>query len=119
MDARRQQVYTGVYRNDKEFKVVEAAAATDINDLLEKLKDFNEEVIFLGDGVPVYKSIIEENAKFDFCFALPGQSRQRAGSLVSLAASYFKEGKLVSADEMLPEYLRLSQAEREREFGKS
>ena len=119
MDARRQQVYTGIFRNDKEFEVVEAAAAMDINDLLEKLKGFNEEVIFLGDGVPVYKSVIEENAKFDFCFALPSQSRQRAGSLVSLAAKYFKEGKLVSADDMLPEYLRLSQAERERAVGKS
>ena len=119
MDARRQQVYTGIFKHDKEFEVVEAAAAMDINDLLEKLKGFNEEVIFLGDGVPVYKSVIEENAKFDFCFALPSQSRQRAGSLVSLAAEYFKEGKLVSADDMLPEYLRLSQAERERAVGKS
>ena len=77
MDARRQQVYTGIFRNDKEFEIVEAAAAMDINDLLEKLKGFNEEVIFLGDGVPVYKSVIEENAKFDFCFAKSKQTKGR------------------------------------------
>ena len=47
MDARRQQVYTGIFRNDKEFEVVEAAAAMDINDLLEKLKGSDSTVDIL------------------------------------------------------------------------
>ena len=40
---------------------------------------------------------------------------QSAASLGLLAVGLFKEGKTVTAEEMVPEYLRQSQAERERE----
>ena len=42
-------------------------------------------------------------------------NRQRAASIAVLGGEYFKQGKTISAAEHLPEYLRSSQAERERE----
>ena len=41
-------------------------------------------------------------------------NRQRAGSLGVLAQYYYREGKIESAADHKPEYLRMSQAERER-----
>ena len=41
-------------------------------------------------------------------------NRQRAGAVAVLAQSYVKEGKIETAAEHMPDYLRLSQAERER-----
>ena len=41
-------------------------------------------------------------------------NRQRAGALACLAVRYYKEGKTVSAADHKPQYLRVSQAERER-----
>ena len=38
---------------------------------------------------------------------------QRAGALASLAAVYFEQGKIETAKEHRPDYLRVSQAERE------
>ena len=56
MDARRNQVYTGLYRfENEEFQVVEAQRAISVDELAEKLNQYGEKVTFLGDGVPVYK----------------------------------------------------------------
>ena len=42
-------------------------------------------------------------------------NRQRASAVASLGAEYFKQGKQEPADDLIPIYLRKSQAERERE----
>ena len=69
--------------------------------------------VFLGDGVPVYGAKIAESG-LRFRFAPAHMNRQRAAALCVRAAQYFKEGRTQTADEHRPEYLRLSQAERER-----
>ena len=114
MDARRNQVYTGMYTfKDGEFEVVMEQTPMGIDNLVEKLNEMNKKVIFLGDGVPVFKNYIEENATFDVDFAPAHLSRQRASSVGALGLLYYKEGKIQTASEHGPEYLRLSQAERE------
>lgn len=41
-------------------------------------------------------------------------NRQRASSVAILGALYYKDGRMETAAEHLPDYLRMSQAERER-----
>lgn len=113
MDARRNQVYTGSYRNDKEFEIVTRSRAVSIEELVKELNKLGEEVIFLGDGVPVYKEYIKENLKTEFSFAPPSLDRQRASSLAVLASDMLKNGK--SPKDFSIDYLRKSQAEREKE----
>ena len=48
-------------------------------------------------------------------FAPAHANRQRAAAVGTLAQVYFAQGIYESADEFVPEYLRKSQAERERE----
>ena len=62
MDARRNQVYTGIYRFEKKFETVMDQDAMDMGELIEKLNAMGERVIFLGDGVPVYEKQIAEKA---------------------------------------------------------
>lgn len=115
MDARRNQVYTGIYEfQGNELKVIEAQMAVDLNVIAEKLNALGREVIFLGDGCPVYLEKLEELMKVPFTFAAAHQNRQRAGALAALAMAYAREGKMESASEHGPDYLRMSQAERER-----
>ena len=107
MDARRKQVYTGFYRFEgSEMKVLKEQCAQSVEDTLIQLREYNEPVVFLGDGVPVYKEEI---------FAPAHANRQRAAAVGALAQVYFAQGIYESADEFVPEYLRKSQAERERE----
>ena len=115
MDARRNQVYTGIYRFEQEFEVVMDQDAMDMGELIEKLNGMGERVIFLGDGVPVHEKKIRELMTVPFDLAPAHMNRQRAASVAALGAVYFAEGKSETAAEHGPDYLRKSQAERERE----
>lgn len=115
MDARRNQVYTGIYRFEQEFEVVMEQDAMDMGELIEKLNAMGERVIFLGDGVPVHEKKIRELMTVPFDLAPAHMNRQRAASVAALGAVYFAEGKIETAAEHGPDYLRKSQAERERE----
>ena len=115
MDARRNQVYTGIYRFESdEFKIVESQMAISVSELIEKLNGYGEEVTLLGDGVPVYGNDFVEGLKKTCRFAPAHMNRQRAAAVATLAIQYYQEGKIESAMEHRPDYLRLSQAERER-----
>lgn len=120
MDARRNQVYTGIYAFEAkeqswQMDTVKEQCAVDIAEIIEACNDLNKPVVFLGDGVPVYAAKIAELCKVPYTFAPAGMNRQRAATIAVLAAKYAEEGKVVSAAEHAPEYLRKSQAERERE----
>ncbi len=123
MDARRNQVYTGIYAFtqtwDKKggiwcMETIQEQCAVDIMEILEELNNLNREVIFLGDGVPVFEERITMHLQVPFSFAPAHCNRQRGASVAALASIYYKEGKTVSADAHQPDYLRKSQAERER-----
>ena len=116
MDARRKQVYTGFYRFEgSEMKVLKEQCAQSVEDTLIQLREYNEPIVFLGDGVPVYKEEILEKMGDLAIFAPAHANRQRAAAVGTLAQVYFAQGIYESADEFVPEYLRKSQAERERE----
>ena len=118
MDARRGQVYTGIYRfrDGEHLTVVEDQMAVSIEELGEKLKAYKEEVTFLGDGVPVFREVLETQIMKGekIRFAPANMNRQRAASVGALGLIYYKEGKTQTAEEHKPDYLRVSQAERER-----
>ena len=71
-------------------------------------------MIFLGDGVPVFCEKLKELLEVPYSFAPAHMNRQRAAAFAMLAFRYMKEGKTVKAKDHAPEYLRLSQAEREK-----
>ena len=50
MDARRNQVYTGIYRFEEKFETVKEQLAEDITVLAGMLNELGERVVFLGDG---------------------------------------------------------------------
>jgi tRNA threonylcarbamoyladenosine biosynthesis protein TsaB len=115
MDARRNQVYTGIYEfRNGELAVLEEQMAVSVEELSEILNQKNREVIFLGDGVPVYRELLESLLRVPRTYAPAHMNKQRAGAVAALAAVYWKQGKIQAARDHAPNYLRLSQAERER-----
>lgn len=115
MDARRNQVYTGVYRlNESGLQVVKEQMAIDVGVLAEQLNALGEAITFLGDGVPVYREQLEEKLTVPFAFAPANMNRQRAASVGLRGFQYYREGHIETASEHQPDYLRVSQAERER-----
>ena len=91
-----------------------AAEVVSVTEIAEKLNALGREVIFLGDGVPVYRKTLAEVMKIPYSFAPAHMNRQRAAVVGALGIRYFKMGRYETAAEHKPDYLRLSQAERER-----
>lgn len=117
MDARRNQVYTGIYRFEGDKLVVlKAQMAVDIGELALELRNYEEKILFLGDGVPVYGQALFGRlmAGRRIGFAPAHMNRQRAAALGTLAMEYLREGRTETAAEHQPVYLRVPQAERER-----
>ncbi len=115
MDARRDQVYTGLYEFcQTEHHVIKEQCALAVDELCKCLNEINRTVLFIGDGISVYGEKLKELLKVPYEFAPAHMARQRAGAVGVLAEEYFKQGIFESAAEHKPDYLRLSQAERER-----
>ena len=127
MDARRNQVYTGIYTFSKKagekegrnlvepvFQVIKMQMAVSIEELAERLNRYRRPVVFLGDGVPVYENVLAEKLTVPYSFAPAYMNRQRAAVVGTLAIQYYRSGKFETAEEHRPDYLRVSQAERER-----
>lgn len=60
----------------------------------EGLNCLDHEVIFLGDGVAVYREKLEALLTIPFSFAPAHVNRQRAAAVGALAEVYYKEGKI-------------------------
>lgn len=115
MDARRNQTYTGLYEfNPEGMEVVMPQCAVGIGEIVGYVNGRKRPVVFLGDGVPVFRAFIEENCKVPFSFAPAHLNKQRAAAVAALGLVYCREGKTQTAEGHIPDYLRLSQAERER-----
>ena len=115
MDARRSQVYTALYRFEGEKLVsIMPDSAMAVTELIDILNEKGEQVTFLGDGVPVYKKTVEEKLTVPRRYAFSFQNRQNAAALAILAEEYAARGEFTDPDMHAPEYLRMSQAERER-----
>ena len=119
MDARRNEVYTGLFafhasKPYDEMETVLPQCAIPVAELIARCNALGRRVVFLGDGVPVYKEMLEQGLTVPYGFAPPHLNRQSALAVGSLGMRYYEQGKYVTADQHAPDYLRLSQAERER-----
>ena len=114
LDARRSQVFTGLYRWSPAFETVMAPCAMDIRELVAKLNERGEPVLFLGDGLVPALPVIREECRVEYHVVPPHASRASAAAVAALGLEMFRKGETETAAEHVPEYLRVSQAERVR-----
>lgn len=116
MDARRKQVYTGLYKFDEANELVTVMEQTPMamDELIDELNKRGDSVVFVGDGIDVFADTIAERLNVPYSFAPAHMNKQRAGSVAAAAQVRYSKGLYCGGDDFAPEYLRLSQAERER-----
>jgi len=115
MDARRNQVYTGLYKfSDGEFEIVKQQMACDIHEIIEEVNAFDGPVVFLGDGALAFGDIIKEECRVNYKIANAANRLQSASAVALRAREMYQKGQTETAAMHRPEYLRVSQAERER-----
>jgi len=124
MDARKSQVYTGLYTfvptssegtMEQKFtmKTIESQTVLGIEEIADKINEIGKPVVLLGDGIPVYHDKLEKLLKVPFSVANLNQNRQSAAAVAALAMTIYEDGGAISGMEFAPDYLRQSQAERE------
>ena len=111
MDARREQVYTSIYRSNGKLQRLDDYMAIPVVELIQKLKIYDEPVMFNGDGVPVYWDIIKNELGDKAMMAPTNLLMQRASSIACLAMERYKPSDARKYTELVPFYLRKSQAE--------
>jgi tRNA threonylcarbamoyladenosine biosynthesis protein TsaB len=110
MDARRSQVYNALFRieNGRPLRLTEDRPLA-LSELAEDLRGLNERAFLVGDGAELtYRALTEQGIP---CVLAPENLRMQSAWGVAMAALDKEPG---TADSLLPVYLRLSQAERER-----
>ena len=109
-DARRQNVFAGVYRwENGELVNVMPDRHISLEKLQEKLKD--NEVVFIGeDAIKLEKEISEFFAGEDYIFA---EGKDNYPSAMVLGVLGQKESVVENINDFIPDYLRLTQAEKQ------
>ena len=114
MDARRQQVYNALFYAEKgKLRRITEDRAIALTDLAEEIKDGKEPIFLVGDGsILCYNTL---NGQIP-TLVLPPEHRmhQRAVGVALLAEQKAAAGEAGHGGSLTPNYLRLSQAERER-----
>ena len=114
MDARRSQVYNALfYVNRGEIQRLTPDRAIALCDLKKELENLQEPIFLVGDGSNLcYNTLLESVPGL----VLPPEHRmhQRATGVALAAAKKLAAGAECSGAALVPNYLRLSQAERER-----
>lgn len=144
INARRHQTYAGVWEaeftsdyeqktlcavmEEKQYMIEEllAALSSKIAELeaeasgrAQSLKDMlGNAVFFTGDGIDAYKEIIESSLP-DGLYTFAGEELryQHAESVARIALRKAKADKVLSYNELMPEYMRLAEAEQRLKAG--
>ncbi len=125
MDARREHVYNAVYHYEKAANghynliVDKEQRLILIDDLLDELEADGSSVLVLGDASGLIRDKFEKRQadkakEIELIYAPAAMNSLKASSLALRAQALIDEGKLVDSSDLKPDYLRPSQAERER-----
>ena len=104
IDARNNQVYCGLF--DSNHTLIRNYMADDINTILPVINQ-NKDILFVGDGAVAHKGLLNINN-------FRSDNLLHAKNINLCAFNKFSKGEILSADSILPMYLRKSQAERMR-----
>ncbi len=114
LDARREQVYSALFRGGRTFSRISEDRALAVSELISALKAQSLPILFCGDGVFVYRDTIEKALGGQAAFATRMQNMNLGASVAEIGLSLLQKGETVAYGDLVPQYVRLSQAERER-----
>ncbi len=114
LDARRDQVYNALFRGGRGLERLCNDRALALDELLTELKECGDKILFMGDATLVFREKIEAALGDKAYFAPKVTNLNLAGSVAEIGLEKLKDGQTVAYGELVPQYVRLSQAEREK-----
>ncbi len=109
LDARKKEVYAALFRGDgQSVEKISPDWVLSPEDLCDRVK---EKTIFLGNGLEIYRELIETRLGSLALFAPPELSLPRAVNVARLSIPKFKKGQTLDLFSFTPVYVRRSEAE--------
>lgn len=116
LDARNNQVFTALYQpKDNRLERITDYLGIPVAQLVQLIKEKNKTVVFTGDAIDLHKDYFITELGGNCEFSPLAMRLQRASSVAEIALKMAREGKFENSFELVPFYLRKSQAERELE----
>ncbi|WP_027365380.1 tRNA (adenosine(37)-N6)-threonylcarbamoyltransferase complex dimerization subunit type 1 TsaB [Desulfotruncus alcoholivorax] len=112
LNARKSELYAAIYGWDNGHQIcLKPAFASGVKQLAELLLSYNQQVTFLGDGLPEYKTelcdLLGDLARFaPECTSFP-----RGAVVAEIGLARIATGRSESPMDLLPKYVRKSEAE--------
>ncbi len=114
MDARRNQVYNAIFLAENgELKRISEDRAIALSDLKEELAHIDGPIYLVGDGAALAHKHLSSELE-NLILTPEHRQHQRAGGVALAALAAMARGENADGAALQPNYLRLSQAERER-----
>jgi len=113
LDARKEEVYTGLFRVEDRGGV-RGISAERVVALETFLGELEGEVVFVGDGAVRYEPAIRSLFRGTALFPPPSEHKVRASSVGLLGLKKFHEGDILDLPAFTPRYLRFSEAEKRK-----
>lgn len=111
LDARRQQVYQALFAPGQRPTYLIKERVLSVATLLDELATRQEQVLFVGDGVPVHRQVIEEKLGSRACFMPPEGGICRAATVARLGLQELAAGRGQTWRHLEPCYVRRSEAD--------
>ncbi len=116
MDARRSHLYMGMYQfgKDGQLETLHDSDQLSFEEVCEICNKQTAPIVFTGDGIDAAKDYLSEHLSVEYTYAPAHLRTQRAGSVAMAGIVRADKGEYTDAARVKPDYLRPSQAERER-----
>ncbi len=113
LDARRNQLYTALYQGGgDELQVLQPAAALTLQELLAELDRYNEDIVFLGEGLAAFSPELSAALGKRYREVPVSLQQNHAALILQRGLKIWKEKGGLSPAALKPFYLRLPEAER-------
>ncbi len=115
MDARCMQVYTAQFVRTEEgiVRLADDKPLT-LQELSDVLLQYDKRIVLIGDGSEISYRFLTEKGINAVKFSEIFRFQRASGVAITAYRNYNKDNTMISAEELQPVYLRLSQAEREK-----
>lgn len=116
IDAQRETVYTALYKWEKTgLEEVMEQRVMPVEELINHLHNIDETIIFIGDAVDKFRDQLQANLLEKSYFPSNNFIIPRASSIAELARKKALRKEIAQASEVIPIYMRKSQAENQYE----
>lgn len=111
IDAKNENVYYGFLKKENEIYVnIDNLSFDNINNVIERAKEKNKKIIFIGNGSTIYKDMIE--SKIENAIVIADEEKNRLNARNIALAAFLRKDEAVDSNNLKPVYLRKSSAER-------